>query len=95
MDLNERKSLIEAFITSQFSYCHLIWLFHSPNLNTINRIHERVYQNNWSFSKLLDLDISLLVNHKILQSLEIKIYKGENGITPEIMKDIVKFQNPS
>ena len=24
MDLNERKSLIEAFITSQFGYCHLI-----------------------------------------------------------------------
>ena len=61
MDLNKRRNLMKAFITSQFSYCPLIWMFHSRNLNNkINRIHERalrlVYQNNLSFSELLDLD---------------------------------------
>ena len=62
MDLNKRRNLMKAFITSQFSYCPLIWMFHSRNLNNkINRIHERalrlVYQNNLSFSELLDLEI--------------------------------------
>ena len=56
IDLNKRRNLMKAFITSQFSYCLLIWMFHSRNLNNkINRIHERalrlVYHNNLSFSE--------------------------------------------
>ena len=42
MDLNKRKNLMKSFITSQFSHCPLIWMFHSRSLNNkINRIHER------------------------------------------------------
>ena len=53
---------MKAFITSQFSYCPLTWMFHNRNLNNkINRLHEQavrlVYQNNLSFSELLHLDI--------------------------------------
>ena len=74
MDLNKRRNLMKAFITSQFSYCPLIWMFHSRNLNNkINRIHERalrlVYQNNLSFSELLDLDNSVTVHQNNLQVL--------------------------
>ena len=36
MDLEKRKCLMRAFITSQFNYCPLIWMFHSRKLN--NRI---------------------------------------------------------
>ena len=51
MDLSKRKSLMKAFVTSQFKYCLLIWMFHSRELNNrVNRIHERVlrlvYQDN-------------------------------------------------
>ena len=65
---------MKAFITSQFSYCPLIWMFHSRNLNNkINRIHEGalrlVYQNNLSFSELLDLDNSVTVHQKNLQKV--------------------------
>ena len=100
MDLNKRRSLMKAFITSQFSYCPLIWMFHSRNLNNkINRIHERalrlVYQNNLSFSELLDLDNSVTVHQKNLQVLVTEIYKVKNGIALEIMKDIFELQNPS
>ena len=100
MDLNKRRSLMKAFITSQFSYCPLIWMFHSRNLNNkINWIHERalrlVYQNNLSFSELLDLDNSVTVHLKYLQVLVTEIYKVKNGIAPEIMKDIFELQNPS
>ena len=91
---------MKAFITSQFSYCLLIWMFHSRNLsNKINRIHKQalrlVYQNNLSFSKLLDLDNSVTVHQKILQVLVTEICKVKNGVAPEIMKDIFKMQNPS
>ena len=51
MDLGKRKCLIKAFVTSQFNYCPLIWMFHNRELNKrINSIHERalrlVYQDN-------------------------------------------------
>ena len=73
---------------------------HSRNLNNkIIRIHERVlrlaYQNNSSFSELLDLDNSVTVHHKNLQVLVTEIYKVKHGIAPEIMKDIFELQRPS
>ena len=51
MNLINRKFLMKAFVTSQFKYCPLIWMFHSRELNNrINRLHERalrlVYQDN-------------------------------------------------
>ena len=60
---------MKAFITSQFSYCPLMWIFHSHNLNNkINRIHELalrlVYQNNSSFFELTDLDNPVTVHQK-------------------------------
>ena len=43
MDLPKRKVLMKAFITSQFSYCPLIWTLHRRTLNNrINNIHEMV-----------------------------------------------------
>ena len=100
MDFNERRNLMKAFITSQFSYCPLIWMFHCRNLNNkINGIHERalrlVYKNNFSFSELLHLDNSVTVHQKNLQVLVTEIHKVKNGIAPEIMKDISELQNPS
>ena len=38
----ERKTLLNTFIMSQFSYCSLIWMFTSKGLNKkTNRIHEK------------------------------------------------------
>ena len=52
--------LLTAFITSQFSYCPLVWMFHSRTMNNrINTLHEKalrlVYTNksNLSFDALL------------------------------------------
>ena len=40
--LEKRRTLMKAFIESQFNYCPLIWILHSRTLNNkINRIHER------------------------------------------------------
>ena len=75
-------------------------MFHSRSLNNkINRIHKRalrlVYQNNLSFSQLLDLGNSVTVHQKNLQVLVTEIYKVKNGIAPDIMNDIFELQNPS
>ena len=44
MDISQRKLIANAFIMSQFSYCPLIWMFHSRAMeHKINRTHERTY----------------------------------------------------
>ena len=37
MSLDKPKMLLRAFIESQFSYCPLIWMFHSRTLNKKNK----------------------------------------------------------
>ena len=77
MDLPKRKVLIKAFITSQFSYCPLIWMLHSRTIsNCINNIHERVlrlaYEDNQSsFKELIEKDLYVTVHHRNLQSFRI------------------------
>ena len=98
MDLPKRKVLMKAFITSQFSYCPLIWMFHSRTLNNrINYIHERALRltykdNQSSFKELLENDHSGTVNHKNLQVLVTEIFKVKNDLTPEIMKDVIELK---
>ena len=81
MSLEKRRTLMKAFIESQFNYCPLIWMFHSRTLNNkINRIQDRalrtVYSDyNSSFNKLLDKDGSFTIHQRNVQSLAIEIYK--------------------
>ena len=59
MRFEQRKCIVNFFITSHFSHCPLVWMFHSRRLNNhIDHIHERalriVYQDyNSSFKELL------------------------------------------
>ena len=51
MDKDKLRVIMKAFIESQFSYCPLIWMYHSRELNhKINRLHKRalklVYNDN-------------------------------------------------
>ena len=72
MDLSRRKCLMKAFVTSEFNYCPLSWIFHSRELNNrINRIHERalrlVYQDNsLSFAEVLEKDNSVTIHQRNL-----------------------------
>ena len=62
MSFKKRRTLMKAFIESQFNYCPLIWMFYSRIMNSkINRIHERalilVYSDHVSsFDELLKKD---------------------------------------
>ena len=91
---------MKAFITSQFSYFPLIWMFHSRTLNNrINNIHERALRltykdNQFSFKELLEKDHSVTVHHKILQFLVTEIFKVKNDLAPDIMKDVFELKEP-
>ena len=42
MEQDKPRLIMKPFITSQFSYCPLVWMFHSRGLNKrINKIHEK------------------------------------------------------
>ena len=42
MSQDKLRVLMKSFVESQFSYCPLIWMFHSRTLNNrINKLHER------------------------------------------------------
>ena len=97
---SSKKTIMKAFITSHFSYCPLVWMFHSRELNNkINRIHERslrlVYSDKTStFQELLDKDKSVSVHHKNIQVLATETYKTVNGgLVPTIMNSVFEIKD--
>ena len=85
---------MKSFVTSNFNYCPLTWMFHNRTLNNkINRLHERalrlVYNDaSLSFQELLDLDDSMTIHHRNLQKLATEMYKIKNNLSPQPVKDI-------
>ena len=82
MDINKRRMLMKAFVSSQFSYCPLIWMFHSRKMeHRINSIYKRalklVYQDSRDiiFQELLAKDKSVNVHQKNLQLLATELIK--------------------
>ena len=94
MDMNKRRLLMNSFFISQFSYCPLIWMFHSRTLNNrINRLHERclriVYSDfSSSFEQLLSKDESFTIHERNIQNLAIELFKVKMGLAPIFLKEI-------
>ena len=97
MTFDQRRLILNSFITSHFSYCLIVWMFHSRKLNErINHIHEMVlrivYKDfNLSFQELLIENNSLNIHHRNLHKLVTEIFKVENGLSPELMNDVFDF----
>ena len=97
MSFNERRTLMKAFIESQFNYSLLIWMFHSRTMNNkINHTHERalrlVYSDHVSsFDELLKKDRSFSIHQRNIQSLANELYKFFHGLSPSIMKIVFHF----
>ena len=92
---------MKSFVTSQFSYCPLIWMFHTrrPN-NKTNSIHDRAlkitYQNNLStFQELLNKDNCVSIHHRSLQVLAIEIFEVYQGLSPELLTETFVFKTSS
>ena len=94
MDIEKRRTLMKSFITSQFGYCPLIWMFHGRGLNNkINSIHERALRITYgdktsTFQQLLEKDNSVSIHHRNLQALAPEMLKISNNLSPNIVKEI-------
>ena len=94
MCLEKRKTVIKAYITSQFGYCPLIWMFHNRSLNNkINSLHERALRITYgdrssSLENLLKKDNSVSTHHRNIQVLATKMFKVKNNIAPKILKEL-------
>ena len=99
MRLKKKKLLMNAFITSQFNYCPLVWMCHSRAPNTrIYKIHERalriVYNDDISpFQDLLEKSGTVSIHHRNLQLLAIEIFKTLHDLSPSFMSEIFKPSN--
>ena len=97
MTIDKSKILLNSFVTAQFNYCPLIWMYHGRTLNNkINMIHERAlrivyndYKSN--FKELLERDHSFTIHEINIQYLSIEAYKVKNGLSPVIINDVFQF----
>ena len=96
-DFNQRKLLMNPFITSQFSRDPVVWMFHNRKQNHhISYIHEKalrvVYkEHNFSFDELLEKDNSCKIHDKNLQKLVTKIFIVKMKLAPEITKEVFEI----
>ena len=92
---------MNAFFTSQFSYCPLIWMCHSRSNNRkINMLHERclriIYNDKQSsFTELLNKDNSVSIHIRNIQRLAIEMFRFYNGLSPPLMNNIFKLKAES
>ena len=99
MNIAQKRTIMKAFITSQFGYCPLVWMFHSRAINNrINKLHERslriVYKDRSStFEDLLEKDNSVTIHQRNLQMLLLEMYKVKYGLAPEIISYIFQSRN--
>ena len=92
MSLQQKKIIMNAFLTSQFGYCPLIWMCHSRKIHRqIDEIHERalriVYVDNVSsFDELLVKSKPVSIHTRNLQHLAIEIYKALHNLSSSCLK---------
>ena len=100
MKTDQNRRIMKAFISSQFGYCPLVWMFCSRRLNNrMNRIQERAlrivyYDKSSSYEELLEKDSSVSIHCRNLQVLATEIYKSKNNISPSVMQEIFTVIEP-
>ena len=94
LPFQKRRILMQAFITSQFNYCPLVWMCHNRVINNkINNLHYRalrmVYNDDISsFEDLLQKDGSVTIHIQNLRSLAVEMFKVVNNVAPPFMTNI-------
>ena len=99
METSKLRILMKSFIEAQFSYCPLIWMYHSRKLNNrINRIHERALRIAYhdqisSFDELLIKDNSITIHERNIRCLATEMFKTKNNLNPSFLKQIFPTSN--
>ena len=92
---------MNAFFTSQSSYCPLVWMCRSrANNNKINRLHERCLRivhndKQSSLNELLEKDGSVPIHMKNIQILATEMYKLINNLSSPIMNRVFELNSDS
>ena len=87
------KTIMKAYVITQFGYCTLVWMFHSTGLNNkINYLHEKVPRITYSdrlslFQDLLKKDNSVSTHYRNIRALATEMLKVKNNTAPEVMKE--------
>ena len=99
MNLARRRSIMKAFICSQFGYFSLVLMFHCRKINNrINSLHERalrvVYRYyNATFSEVFSTHKSVTIYQRNLQLLATEIFETKNELNPTIMEKLFTIKN--
>ena len=99
LPFDKRRLTLKTFIESQFSYCPLVWMFCSRNMNRkINHIHERalrlVYKDyRSSFEELVRNDKSVSIHHRNIHSVAIEMFKVKHSISTPLMNELFEHNN--
>ena len=95
-DSFKKTFLMNAFFKSEFSYCSLVWMYHSrANNGKINRLHERCLQIMYSdkqssFETLFEKNDYVSVHNQNLQILATEMYKIKNCLSTLIVTELFK-----
>ena len=93
----QRKTLLNSFIKSQFSYCPLIWMFTSKGLNKkINRIHGKSFRldlkdHQSTLDQMLDTLNEKGIHQQCIDRLLTEVYKFLNGCFPDTYTLAISF----
>ena len=99
MTKDKLRTIMNAFFTSQFAYCPLIWIFYNRTLNNrINKLQERALRlvhndNTSSFYELLQKDNSFTIHHRNIQKLALEMYRVKHRIAPKIICELFNEAN--
>ena len=97
LSISQTKLLMNAHVFSYFHYCPLIWMFClKTDITRINKVHKRclrILYNDFTLSlnDLLDIDKSVNIHRRHLQSLMIEIFKSRKNLNPIIVSEL--FEN--
>ena len=99
MTKDKLRTIMNAFFSSQFAYCPLIWMFHNRTLNNrINKLQERALRlvhndNTSSFYEFLQKDNSFTIHYRNIQKLALEMHRVKHLIAPKIMCELFNEAN--
>ncbi len=92
--VESKRTIFNAFIVSNFLYCHVVWhMFSKSDTKKVEKVQERalcfIYRRFQSDNKsLLNLAGCSTLYMDRLRTIVIEVYKAINGMSPEFLQDL-------